>query len=417
MFKGFPISLLVGLFIVVLGCESDTVSPEVTTGPEILGSSQPSGPDAGDPLTLLDPGSLPDDENPLQEEEVNEQSTEEEEEPPVPPTPESSFENDCEDGVDNDADGLLDCNDPDCSLNEKCIENDCGDQKDNDGDGQVDCKDADCFGDSLCYNQSCLEFYECMVATGCNCTTGTTCPPPGTPQYDACQATCAEDPTGACVNTCFDSLNPTVAASLNSYEECRTTQCGNENTDEGFASCVLEECLLEYATCFYVGELDCSDFYYVCASDCGDDDACVDQCRTALSADGFIDAVKWDQCRDSLCDLNQDEELDSDACFYLGSFFDCVEEGDSCVPENLQEDLGTCADTSDCLLACTTFDDSSCVLECLELTGPSNIEAVSGIWHCMVETCGSTSTELTPQCAANALANSCQNEWTTCTSD
>ena len=145
---------------------------------------------------------------------------------------------------------LPDCKDPDCNQDPACIETDCFDEEDNDGDGQVDCKDSDCFDDSLCYNQSCLEFYECMVATGCNCTTGTTCPKPGTPEYNACQATCAEEPGGACVNGCFDALNPKTATFLNNYEECRTTQCGDEVTDEGFASCVLEECLLEYASCF-----------------------------------------------------------------------------------------------------------------------------------------------------------------------
>jgi hypothetical protein len=55
---------------------------------------------------------------------------------------------DCTDGADNDADGLFDCNDPDCSGSPDCTENfsagDCTDGADNDADGLYDCADPDC---------------------------------------------------------------------------------------------------------------------------------------------------------------------------------------------------------------------------------------------------------------------------------
>ncbi|MCP4873808.1 MAG: hypothetical protein GY898_34400 [Proteobacteria bacterium] len=64
---------------------------------------------------------------------------------------EAQFE-DCEDGIDNDGDGLVDCDDPDCLTFPNCseIEFDCGNGLDDDGDGLVDCDDPDCANDPEC---------------------------------------------------------------------------------------------------------------------------------------------------------------------------------------------------------------------------------------------------------------------------
>jgi len=59
---------------------------------------------------------------------------------------ESSFER-CRDRTDNDADGLVDCDDPDCAQFGICGEltlDSCADQQDNDDDGLVDCEDPGC---------------------------------------------------------------------------------------------------------------------------------------------------------------------------------------------------------------------------------------------------------------------------------
>jgi len=52
----------------------------------------------------------------------------------------------CTDAFDNDNDRLIDCNDPDCDLDEVCapIETNCKDEEDNDNDGLIDCDDSDC---------------------------------------------------------------------------------------------------------------------------------------------------------------------------------------------------------------------------------------------------------------------------------
>jgi hypothetical protein len=55
----------------------------------------------------------------------------------------------CNDGIDNDGDGKIDCVDPDCYGNADC-ETNCTDGIDNDHDGLIDCADPDCFKDTAC---------------------------------------------------------------------------------------------------------------------------------------------------------------------------------------------------------------------------------------------------------------------------
>jgi hypothetical protein len=55
----------------------------------------------------------------------------------------------CDDSIDNDGDGEIDCWDRDCSGDDACLEI-CDDDDDNDLDGQADCDDSDCFGRPPC---------------------------------------------------------------------------------------------------------------------------------------------------------------------------------------------------------------------------------------------------------------------------
>ncbi len=58
----------------------------------------------------------------------------------------------CDDGIDNDGDGDIDCADLDCDAEPVCFVPDevCNDGVDNDGDGDIDCVDLDCAGDPAC---------------------------------------------------------------------------------------------------------------------------------------------------------------------------------------------------------------------------------------------------------------------------
>ncbi|MGR3310862.1 MAG: MopE-related protein [Candidatus Brocadiales bacterium] len=60
----------------------------------------------------------------------------------------------CDNGIDDDCDGLTDCNDTDCASDPACVtpqaETNCTDSVDDDGDGLTDCNDTDCASDPAC---------------------------------------------------------------------------------------------------------------------------------------------------------------------------------------------------------------------------------------------------------------------------
>ncbi len=61
----------------------------------------------------------------------------------------------CDNGKDDDGDGLVDCFDPDCATQPSCHkEKDCTDGVDNDADGQTDCADLDCAQDPDCQGET-----------------------------------------------------------------------------------------------------------------------------------------------------------------------------------------------------------------------------------------------------------------------
>ncbi len=60
------------------------------------------------------------------------------------------FEVDCGNGIDDDGDGLIDCEDPDCFNSNSCIVEICNNGIDDDGDGFVDCADAECQTVTVC---------------------------------------------------------------------------------------------------------------------------------------------------------------------------------------------------------------------------------------------------------------------------
>ena len=55
----------------------------------------------------------------------------------------------CDDGLDDDFDGPIDCFDPDCGADPACTE-DCTDGLDDNGNGAVDCQDFACAADPAC---------------------------------------------------------------------------------------------------------------------------------------------------------------------------------------------------------------------------------------------------------------------------
>ena len=83
-------------------------------------------------------------------------------------------ETDCDDGIDNDGDGYLDCADWDCDYDPACggeggsddSETDCDDGIDNDSDGYLDCEDWDCDYDPACGGEGGSEESETVCDDG-----------------------------------------------------------------------------------------------------------------------------------------------------------------------------------------------------------------------------------------------------------
>jgi len=60
------------------------------------------------------------------------------------------FETDCGNGIDDDGDGLIDCEDPDCANSNVCVVEICNNGIDDDGDGFTDCADVECIEITSC---------------------------------------------------------------------------------------------------------------------------------------------------------------------------------------------------------------------------------------------------------------------------
>lgn len=60
------------------------------------------------------------------------------------------FESKCNNGIDDDGDGLIDCEDGDCFTSNECTLEICDNGIDDDGDGWIDCSDTECFNLTFC---------------------------------------------------------------------------------------------------------------------------------------------------------------------------------------------------------------------------------------------------------------------------
>jgi len=70
----------------------------------------------------------------------------------------------CTNGVDDDGDGRIDCDDPDCSPFGTAPDNECCNGLDDNGDGQVDEFTCRCFNDAQCAGVGSLE-QTCWTST------------------------------------------------------------------------------------------------------------------------------------------------------------------------------------------------------------------------------------------------------------
>ena len=126
----------------------------------------------------------------------------------------STSEFTCDDGEDEDQDGLVDCDDPDCSQRVGCQEQECDDGLDNDGDEKVDCADEGC-QDVV----PCIEL--CQNGEDDNQDGLVDCDDPLCQSKDACTEKYCDDDLDGDDDGLIDCDDPDCAASLH----CPETLC------------------------------------------------------------------------------------------------------------------------------------------------------------------------------------------------
>ncbi len=191
----------------------------------------------------------------------------------------------CNDNLDNDFDGQIDCNDTDCSNDPVCLPpvEICGDNLDNDSDGQIDCSDTDCVGDPSCAPGPC----EGIV---CN-----------TPPNDFCESNVAvnHESMGVCTEG-----------------ECRypnsVTNCAAQNMVCGSGQCVPppDEICDDGADNDRDSSVDCDDTDCAAAPNCQTPpENCTDNIDNDV--DGQVDCDDTDCTADPACQ-QPDPELCND---------------------------------------------------------------------------------------------------------
>ena len=190
---------------------------------------------------------------------------------------------DCTDGVDNDGNGEIDCEDAACA--DECVE-DCTDGADNDGDGAIDCADSDCDGE---------------------------CPENCTDERDNdgdglidCEDT---DCDGECPETCADGRDNDGDGLIDCEDVDCEPECDEDCEDEvdndgdGLVDCEDDEC---DGDCPEVcddgrdndgdGLTDCED------GDCATDEVCFEDCTDGIDndKDGYTDCYD-DECWSEDC--------------------------------------------------------------------------------------------------------------------
>jgi hypothetical protein len=235
----------------------------------------------------------------------------------------------CDNGVDDNDDGLVDCCDPQCAGETRCAESyACGDGVDNNCNGVVDCHDDACFGQMGVCEESCTNGLDDNDDGLADCR----------------DPRCATD--GACAESCANGL---------------------DDNDDGLTDCADPRCYADNACAEdctnglddnHDGQTDCADPH------CATDAACAEDCGNGLddNHDGLTDCADprchGDPACAEICDNGRDDDLnglvdcaDLAACAQAAN---CVESACADSADNDGDGLTDCAD-DDCAgtAACT----------------------------------------------------------------
>ncbi len=328
----------------------------------------------------------------------------------------------CDDGIDDDDDGLIDCDDSDCAADPACVapttETLCDDSLDNDDDGAIDCGDTDCAGDPACDlpGTTCGDVLACAQACGGDFGCVQECQAAGcaTAQplaedllgclIGSCASDCGADPTGPACQACLEANCATeLAACL--ADDCSTagteTDCSNGVDDDadGPADCDDSDCAADPA-CQASG-LTCSDVL-VCVQGCGQDFGCIQACQ------------------DSGCPSAQSLSSDVLNCILSNCITDCAADPASaacltCMQTSCGNELAACfADTCAAVEICDNGvdDDADTLIDCDDSDCSSDPACAAADLTCSdVLTCA-LGCGTDPTCVGDCRASGCASAQT-----
>ena len=236
----------------------------------------------------------------------------------------------CADGIDNDGNGLTDCQDPSCqglscdgtggTCNQRVCQHEtlCADGLDNDGDGKIDCQDPDCRGKRCAGNGVCTASGSCIVEICSNgiddnsdgkidCQDPVSCPPPPGP-VGAVEQCCSLKWTdtqqdlancGACGNDCCTNHTSACGSITCSLGQCKYGAVPDRT------SCPSGVCCR--GKCVQDAELSCTD---------GVDDNCdgAADCQDALSCPAPGSLTTPGCCGTAWADLDHGDLANCGAC-------------------------------------------------------------------------------------------------------
>lgn len=250
--------------------------------------------------------------------------------------PDDTPETNCADGIDDNGDGRMDCDDPWCFHVPVCLPEICDDKIDNNADGKTDCEDAACSGQIICQPEHCSD------QSDNNGDGKVDCDDPQCVDAPSCQTEICDDWIDNDENGKTDCDDDACA----DYIRCKPEICDDkrDNNGDGLVDCGDPKCASDPVCDNQI--CDCSDIscnHYKCIEICDDsidnngddkvdcdDPRCANaiQCNSEICGDGIDnngDGKK--DCEDAACasdircqseicddkiDNNGDDKIDCD---------------------------------------------------------------------------------------------------------
>lgn len=342
-----------------------------------------------------------------------------------------SKETNCVDGVDNNGNGLTDCDDPDCADHQACVINEdkeiCDNNIDDNDNGLTDCDDPECSDHS-----------NCTIARETICDDGIDNDGDG---YTDCEDTdCVDDP--ACINNhenCTDGIDNTG----NGLTDCDDPECqyhvacqsgddeicddGIDNDDNGLTDCDDPYCSNHPSCQGGEGDLSCLgiNMCYNCCT--AGDGECYDACDAEGTAEGQAEMNAYFECAITNCDTECDGSTPEECNICVDTY--CSSETDAC--DWGYTNVTGCWTFMDCTADCTgTIPDGTgnastcpsnttlhCYQDCFSATSQQSVDKYFAIFDCIDDYCSAHCDDMGSTECQNCYGSYCGAEIDACELD